>query len=379
LSFLDYNAGWPLWPEVVELLARAHAEPLANPASLHQRGQAARARLEAAREKVADLLGCARGDVLFTSSGSEANALALKGTFLARSNPSKRGIVSSRMEHPSVLFALEQLKRHGAELTLLAPSPEGYHPAGQLNEALTEDIALCSLAFANNETGALQPVGELARTCNRRGIGFHCDAVQAAGLLPVRLGEIPADLLSLSGHKLGGPVGVGVLVARRGQPLEALVPGHQEGGRRGGTADVVGAEAFALALAICRQRQEKEAPRLAGLRDLLETEVQRRLPGVQVNGVGPRLPNTSNLAFEGVDGQALLIALDLKGLQVSHGAACASGSPKPSHVLTAMGQSDDAARSALRFSLGFLTTTADVEATVQALVEAVLQARRTLS
>ncbi|HET9450771.1 MAG TPA: cysteine desulfurase family protein, partial [Aggregicoccus sp.] len=340
MIYWDHNAATPLRPEVAELLARTLAAglPAANPSSTHRQGRAARARLDAARARVARSLGCEPREVCFTASGSESAALALKGAFLARARPERRRIVTSSIEHPALLAALAQLEPAGAELVRVPPGPDGRVDPRQLQEALGPDTALCSLMWANNETGVLQPARELAQACRQQGIPFHTDAVQAAGKVPLSFREVDADLLSLSGHKLGGPPGVGLLVVRGALPLQPLTPGHQEGGRRGGTPNLPFIEALALALELAQAGQPAHAAHVARLRDRFEQELLAQLPGVRVNGAGaPRVPNTSNLHFEGADGEALLIALDLEGISASAGAACASGSLAASHVLRAQG------------------------------------------
>jgi cysteine desulfurase len=249
-------------------------------------------------------------------------------------------------------------------------------PLEELLAALTPDTALCSVMWVNNETGCVQPAPQVARACADRGIVFHCDAVQALGKLPATLRECPADLFSFSAHKLGGPAGIGALVSRRGVPVAALTPGHQEDGRRGGTQSAALAEALALALGNALDTQEAEAARLAALRGRFEQEVLARLPGTIVHGASaPRVANTSNLRFPGVDGEGLLIALDLAGLCASTGAACASGSLSPSHVLKAMGLDSTQVHASLRFSLGHGTTEDEVRQVVDALARAVPAAR----
>jgi cysteine desulfurase len=376
--YWDHNAATPLRPEVAAALARSLAagQPAANPSSTHRQGRAARARLDAARARVARALGCEPKEVCFTASGSEAAALALKGAFLARAEPSRRRIVTSSIEHPALLSALAQLQALGAQLVRVAPEPDGRVDAGRLQEVLGEDTALCSLMWANNETGVLQPARELAQVCRQRGIPFHSDAVQAAGKVPLSFREVDADLLSLSAHKVGGPPGVGALVVRGGLPLQPLIPGHQEGGRRGGTPNLPFIEAFALALELALSEQPSHAARLAQLRDRFEAQVLAQLPGVRVNGAhAARVPNTSNLLFEGADGEALLIALDLDGISASAGAACASGSLSASHVLRAQGLSERQARASLRFSLGPEASDTDVAQVVRALCTHVPAAR----
>ncbi|SEN02820.1 cysteine desulfurase [Stigmatella aurantiaca] len=377
MIYWDHNAATPLLPEVSQALARAFLEGGAgNASSIHQAGRDARRRLDGARARVAKVLGCEPKEVCFTGSGSEADALALKGAFVSRKEPLRRRIVTSAIEHPAVLAALTQLEKQGAEVVRLRPGADGRVPAGALLEALTPQTALCSLMWANNETGVVQPVREAALACRQRGIVFHTDAVQAAGKLPVSLREVDADLLALSAHKFGGPAGAGVLVVRKDVDLQALVPGHQEGSHRGGTQNVPYAEALALALELSQARQEASSAQVGALRDFFEREVQARLPGVTINGgAAPRVPNTSNLFFHGADGEALLIALDLEGICASSGSACASGTLSPSHVLLAMGLTPAQAHGSLRFSLGPGTTQEDVQRVVKALETHVPRAR----
>ena len=354
----------------MERRVREAVEEAGNASSVHGAGRRARARLDAARAKVAALLGCDPREVCFTASGSEAGALAVKGAYAAavRKEPARRRVVLSAQEHPAVLGAARQMGECGAEVVEVRPGAEGRVDARAMLEAVDARTAVCSLMWANNETGVLQPVAGVARGCRERGARFHTDAVQAAGKVPVRMEEVGADLLSLSAHKFGGPAGAGVLVVRRGVEVEALVPGHQEWGRRGGSQDVLHAEALARALELASGELAEVAARTGELRDRFERLVLERLGGVRVNGEGaPRVPNTSNLRFEGADGEALLIALDLEGIRVSTGAACASGSLSPSHVLLAMGLSSSQAHQSLRFSLGPEATCADVDRVVDAL------------
>jgi cysteine desulfurase len=372
--YLDHNATTPLDPEVAAFLARAYAELSANPSSTHQAGQAARSRLDRARAGVAELLGARPKEIVFTGSASEANALAIKGAWATR-EPRRTRVVVSAIEHPSVGFACDQLERRGAVVTRVAPEPSGRVDAQRMIAALGDDVAICSLQWANNETGVLQPVGEVARACRARGIRFHTDAVQAFGRVPVTLRDADADLLSLSAHKTGGPAGVGVLVVRTGVELESLVPGHQEHGLRGGTQALVAIEAASLAFARAHAQEDARAPTLAGLRDSFEQQVLDVLPGTRVNGTAARLPNTSNLRFAGVDGESLLIALDLAGVAASSGSACASGTLKPSHVLLAMGLTAAEAKRSLRFSFGASTTVDEVTRAIEILVSHVRSAR----
>ncbi len=383
MIYLDHNATTPIHPEVAEGLAdafrRAVTQP-GNPSSVHAGGRAVRTRLESARERAARIIGCEPRELVFTAGGSEADALALKGVWAARPDKTRRRVVTSSIEHPAVLQSVKQLELlEGAEVVRVAPDADGRIGAERFIAALDEaPTALASLMWANNETGVLQPVREVARACRERGVLFHSDAVQAVGKVPVTLREADCDLLALSAHKFGGPSGVGALVVRRGVNVQPLVPGHQENGRRGGTHDLPYIEALvrALELSASPELLDAEGMRLGALRDRLERALVTRLEGVHVNGGdAPRLPNTANVRFEGSDGEALLIGLDLAGICVSAGAACASGSLTPSHVLSAMGLTPTQAHASLRISFGRTTTEADVDAVIEALVEQVPRAR----
>ncbi|MER2564036.1 MAG: cysteine desulfurase family protein [Myxococcaceae bacterium] len=368
MIYLDFNAGAPLRPEVAEHLARAFVETAGNPSSVHQVGRAARQRLDAARESIARAFGASSPrEIVFTGSGSEAAALAIIGGWLGRSDRKKTKLVTSTIEHPCVIGAAKRVEALGGEVVWIRPDANGHVPETELMAALTDDVALCSLMWVNNETGVLQPVEAVSRACVAKGIVFHTDAVQAIGKVPATLREVPADLLSFSAHKLGGPAGVGVLINRRQVDVSALVPGHQENGRRGGTQSVAMAEGLVIALEATLK--ESVSPTL---RDDLERRLLAALPGTSVNGgAAPRVATTSNLCFPGADGEGLLIALDLEGICVSTGAACASGSLTPSHVLTSMGLTPSEAQATLRLSLGPTTTAADVDAVVNALTRLV--------
>jgi cysteine desulfurase len=287
---------------------------------------------------------------------------------LGRKDTSKSHVVTSAIEHPCVLGAMRQLERLGASVTYIKPSSEGRVDPGELLAELKSTTLLCSLMAVNNETGVVQPVDIVSRGCVEKNVLFHCDAVQAAGRIPLSLREVPADLLSLSAHKLGGPAGAGLLYARRAVQLSAPTPGHQENGRRGGTQSVPFAEAIALSLVEAATEQPRFEARLTQPRDHFERRVNERISCARVNCAGaPRVANTSNITFEGVDGEALLIALDLEGVCVSTGAACASGSLSPSHVLLAMGRAAAAAHGTLRFSPGTSATLAEADAVIETL------------
>ncbi len=364
--YWDYNAGAPLLPELVKPLTESLLAS-GNPSSVHHVGRAARKRIDWGREAVAKAFGCTPREVAFTGSGSEAAAIALLGSWAARKKTGRNRIVTSAIEHPCVLGSIERLEREGAEVIRIKPGANGAVSLEEMSAALTPETFLCSVMAVNNETGVIQPAGEISRLCIARGIVFHCDAVQAIGRVPLTLREVPADLLTFSAHKLGGPAGIGALIARRGLDLVGLTPGHQENGRRGGTQNAALAESLGLALNETLAHAEVETARLTALRDQFEREVRGRIKGVHVNGEAARTGNTSNLRFDSGDGEAMLIDLDLAGICVSTGAACASGSLTPSHVLTAMGLSAEQAQSSLRFSLGRTTTSEEVTRVVEAL------------
>jgi cysteine desulfurase len=363
VRYLDHNAGTPLHPEVAEFLARAYrTEPAGNPSSVHGAGRASRARLDDARARVARVLGRSPREVLFVSSGSEACAMAVLGVGLGGT------LVTSAIEHPAVLLAAE---RRSGSVVRLAPARAGRVAESAFLEALRQPgIGLCALQAANNETGVLQPASEVAALARARDIPCFVDAVQGPGRIEP---GSDADSVAYSAHKFGGPAGVGMLVVRRGLALQPLVPGHQEGGRRGGTPPVVLCEAAALALELAEGARPAETERLERLRDGFEQALQTRMPGTRVNGAeAARLCNTSNVCFPGVDGEAVLIGLDLEGFAVSLGAACASGTMRPSPVLLAMGVTESEARGSLRISLGRETTAEDLSALVDALARRVL-------
>ncbi|AEV16721.1 MAG: cysteine desulfurase [Thermus sp.] len=369
--YLDHAATTPLDPEVREAM-RGVEEAFGNPSSVHRFGQEARRVLEGARERIAALLGVRPREVVFTASGSEANALALLGVALAKG----RGhVVSTEVEHAAVLGALRLLERLGFAVTRLKPDRFGLVYPEQVAEALRPDTVLVSVMAANNELGTLYPVDEIAQVVHAHGALFHTDAVQAIGQVPFRAEEVGADLVSLSAHKFYGPKGVGALLVRQGVDLVPLVPGKQEGGRRGGTPNPVLAHGMAVALEKALRLLPEEAPRLLALRRRLE-EGLLSVEGVELNGHPERrLPKLVNVTVKGADGEVLLLALDLLGVAASSGSACSAGSLEASHVLLALGRSPEEAKASLRFSLGRFTTLAEVEGAVAAFREAVARAR----
>jgi cysteine desulfurase len=333
-------------------------EHFGNASSIHQEGQQARAAVEQARGSVARFLGCRPAEIVFTSGGTESDNLAVFGS----AKPGDH-VITSAVEHHAVLHAVERLGARGVEVEFLPVDGQGVVAAEDVRKALRRNTRLISVMMANNETGALQPVAEIGRIAAEAGVRFHVDAVQAAGKVPIEVDSIGCHLLSISGHKMHGPQGTGALFVRRGTRLEPLFAGGaHERQRRAGTENVAGIVGLGKAAEIAT---DSEAPaRMHALRDRLEMGLMEHASGVN-GGVAPRVPNTSNLWFDSVDGEALVIALDLKGLAVSSGAACSSGASEPSHVLEAMGLSAGQARSSVRFSLHRQTTEEEIDQTIE--------------
>jgi len=377
--YLDHNATAPLHPAAAAAWQELARESLpANPSSIHWAGQSARRRLTRARETIAALLGASAREVVFTSSGTEANVMALRGAVAAAPRARRRVLVSG-IEHPSVLGSLEALGRERPDVTIerMAVDHRGVLDLDSASSQLGSDVLLVSLMLANNETGVLQPVSELSLRARAHGILVHCDAAQAVGKMAVDVTALGADLLTAGGHKFGAGLGLGLLVVRRGVAISPLLPGHQERGLRGGTENVAAAVMAAAALEATQGVVDAEGSRVALLRDRLERDLLARVPGARAHGAGaPRLPNTSAIAFPGADGEAVVIGLDLEGIAVSTGAACASGTIEPSHVLLAMGVPEVEARATVRFSLGASNTEAEIDRVLEVLPELVASARR---
>lgn len=363
--YLDHNAGAPLRPAVrAALSALLERGPDANPASVHRSGQQARRELERARERVAALVGAHARDVVFTSGGTEANNLAILGVAAAVGD--RRRIVTTAIEHSSVLEPMAELERIGFAVTRVRPDRDGLVDPDAVASHLDRATALVTIGLANAEVGAIQEIARIAEAARRVGALLHIDAAQAVGRIPVRVDELGCDLLTLSAHKLGGPAGSGALYLRPGVALAPrLLGGPQESARRAGTPNLPGAIGFGVAAAEVLDRQAEESRRVAGLSLELLEGLARAIPGLRLNGpTVRRLMNTLNLTFPGVLGETLLMALDLEGIEVSMGSACAAGAVEPSHVLLAMGRDAAAARSSLRLSLGWSTTAAEVAAAV---------------
>jgi len=378
--YLDHNATSPPRPEAVEAMREVLAGPAGNPASLHGEGRAARAVVEASRERVARLAGAAPGEVVFTSGGTEAIAAAVRGV-CDRAPSTLRRIVVSSIEHSAVLEAARMAAQRGLVVVQVPCSAEGRVHTERFLMHLGPDVALAALQWANNETGVLQPVEEVGRACRAAGVAFLVDAVQAAGKLNLDPRKVHADLLAVSGHKLGGPQGTGALVIRDGLQLAPLVTGGaQEKRRRGGTPSVAALAGFGAAAEAALEQRNDETSRTLRLRAKIETRLRELYPDVRFHGqAAPRLPNTVNFAIPGVPGETLAIALDLAGFAVSTGSACASGAVEPSHVIREMGYGESEARGAVRVSLGWSSTHADVDRFLGALPGVVEQVKQGLA
>jgi cysteine desulfurase len=367
--YFDHNATTPVAPEVLRSLSEAMAEVYGNASSIHHFGQAAKQRLEAARREVSRLIGCDPREIVFTSGGTEADNLAIFGVL--RKRPGH--VIASAIEHPAVLNACAQLEREGYGVSYVPVGGDGIVDPDDVRRALRNDTALITVMHANNEIGTVQPVAKIAAVAREAGVVFHSDGVQTAGRIPVNVRELGLDLLSVSGHKFGAPKGIGALYVRKGVELQPLLyGGRHERERRAGTENVPGAAAMGLAAGIAGDWNE-----IAALRDRLEQGVLDRVPSAGVNGdILRRLPNTTNIRFDGIEGEAMVIALDLRGYAVSSGSACSSGAVEPSHVLLAMGLSAEDARSSVRFSLGPANTREQVDGLIGAVVESVSHLRR---
>ncbi|MDE3196759.1 MAG: cysteine desulfurase [Acidobacteriota bacterium] len=368
--YFDHNATAPVAPDVLTALAGAMAEVYGNASSIHHFGQAAKQRLEAARRQLAERIGANPREIVFTSGGTESDNLAIFG--VARRRPGCH-VVTSAIEHPAVLNACARLEREGHRVTYVPADASGVVTPEAVAGALGPDTALVSIMHANNETGVLQPVAEIAELARKGGAVFHCDAVQTMGRLKVSVTDTGADLISISGHKFGAPKGMGALFVRKGAIIDPLLyGGHHERDRRAGTENVPGAVAIGEAA-----RGAFDWSSLAPLRDRLEGGILERVPLAFVNGAGAgRMPNTTNIRFDGIEGEAMVIALDLRGYAVSSGSACSSGAVEPSHVLLAMGLKPEQARSSVRFSLGPGNTAEQVDGLIEAVVESVAHLRR---
>jgi cysteine desulfurase len=357
--YLDNNATTPLLPEVFEAMRPYFAEHFGNASSIHHHGQETRAATERARESVAGLLGCKPSEIVFTSGGTEADNLAILGVVRAGDH-----VITSTVEHHAVLNSCKHLEAMGCEVTYVPVDGRGLVDPDDVRRTVRPRTRLVTIMMANNETGVLQPVEEIGKIAGETDVYFHTDAVQAAGKVAIDVNRLGCDLLSISGHKLHGPQGVGALYVRKGTVLEPIFyGGSHERSRRAGTENVPGIVGLGKAAEVAVEAIERgDLAQMSEMRDRIEQKILAEVEATGVNGAGtPRVPNTTNIHFDYIEGEALVIALDLKGLAVSTGAACSSGAIEPSHVLTAMGLPSEIARASLRFSLGKQNNAEDVQ------------------
>ncbi|MEA5114431.1 MAG: cysteine desulfurase NifS [Geobacteraceae bacterium] len=379
LVYMDNNATTAVHPEVIEEMLPYFRTRFGNPSSIHWAGRRAKTAIEDAREKVARMVNCDPSEVVFTSCATESNNTAIKGTATARRSRGNH-IITTTVEHPSVLTPCLYLETQGHEVTCLDVDGEGMLDLDALEAAISERTILISVMFANNETGTIFPIRKIGEIAERHGVCFHCDAVQAAGKIPVDVRENRIDLMSISGHKLSAPLGVGALIIRKGARLSPLLHGGpQEGNRRSGSENVAGIVGLGKACEIALKTMDCESKRLRALRDRLERGILQSVPDVRLNGHPVlRLPNTANLSLLHVESDALLTGLDHAGIAVSSGSACSSGALKASHVLKAMGSPEGTTVGTLRFSLGRENTDADVDYVLEVLPDLVSRLRKSV-
>ncbi len=374
--YLDHNATTPTHPEVVKAILPYYKEVFGNASSVHQFGQQARKAIDEAREKIANFIGASPKEIVFTSGGTEANNLALKGVVYANERKGKH-IITSSMEHHAVLNPCKYLEKKGFKVTYLPVDKYGLVDPEEVRRAITKETILISIIHANNEVGTIEPVAEIGKIAKEIGIYFHTDAVQTVGKIPVDVNELNIDLLSLSGHKIYGPKGIGVLYIRKGTRIEPLIQGgHHELNRRAGTENVPAIVGLGKTIEIAKATMEKESMRLTNLRNRLCSGIGEKIDYVRLNGhPGKRLPNTLNMSFEFVEGESMILNLDLEGIAVSTGSACTSGSLEPSHVLKAMRVDPAVAQGSIRFSLGKDNTEEDIDYVLEVLPEIVERLR----
>jgi cysteine desulfurase len=365
--YLDNNATTRVAPEVVEEMLPYFSDYYGNPSSMHYFGGQVEKKVVEAREKVAELLNCDPTEIIFTSCGTESDSTAIMGTL--GSYPDKKHMVTSRVEHPAVLNLVRHLNKNGYDATELPVDRKGRLALADLEQSLTDGTAIVSIMYANNETGVIFPIEEMGQMIKSRGAVFHTDAVQAVGKIPLDMKKSTIDLLSLSGHKLHAPKGIGALYIRKGTKLTPfIIGGHQERGRRAGTENVPYIIGLGKAAELARLHMNDENTRVKALRDRLEAELMQRCPDVQVNGDHiHRLPNTTNISFEYVEGESILLLLSAQGIAASSGSACTSGSLEPSHVLRAMGVPFTYVHGSLRLSLSIYNTDEDIDFTIATL------------
>ena len=376
--YLDHAATTPVRREVFDAMRPFYEGRFGNPSSTHRWGREARAALDEARERLARCLGAHPDEVYFTSGGTEADNMAVLGTWRARRSEGRNAVVSTPLEHKAVLGAVHQVAREGGEERLAEVTSDGVVDVESFSSLAREDVAVCSVMWVNNEIGTVQPIEQLAEVAKARGTVFHTDAVQAFARLPIDARTVPFDVLSISGHKFCAPKGIGAIFIRRGAPVDPLLHGGaQNRGRRPGTENVAAAVGLAVAAELALAEREAECKRLEGLRERLESAILARVPDAVVHGRSVRrAPHISNVSVPGTDSESLLMALDLRGIACSAGSACQSGSVEPSHVLAALGVRADLESAAIRMSLGCLTTPECVDRAAETFSNLVLKARR---
>jgi len=375
--YFDHNATTPVDPSAADVMMRVLRDEYGNASSVHRLGQQAKSVMDEARSAVSTLIGAEPSELVFTSGGTESDNFALRGAAEALEPTGRKHLIATSIEHEAVLVTLKALARRGWRTTLLPVGESGIVSPDALKDALTDDTAIVSVMHANNELGTIQPVAELAAIARTKGALVHTDAVQSVAKIPVNVRELGVDLLSLSAHKFNGPKGAGALWIKRGTRIAPILTGGKhERTRRAGTENVPAIAGMGVAAERGRSKLEPDAARLAALRDRLEREILSRIPGTMVNGARePRVPNTTNISFERVEAESLLIALDLEGIAVSTGAACSSGTLEPSHVLRAMGLPTHRAQNSIRFSLGAGNTDAEIDFLLEKLPKAVEKLR----
>jgi len=375
--YFDYNATTPLVAAVVDAMSAAERELFGNASSVHFFGQQAKAAIDSARSSVSSLIGADPSEVVFTGGGTESDNFAIRGAAEALEPTKRRHLIASAIEHEAVLNTLKALARRGWKTTLIPVEQSGIVSPDRLREVITDETAIVSVMHANNEIGTIQPIAELAAVAHEHGALMHTDAVQTAGKIPVDVRGLGVDLLSLSAHKFNGPKGVGALWVRRGTRMQSIqTGGKHERGRRAGTENVPGIVGMGVAARLSADKMTPEAARVGALRDRLEEGILGSVGSTTINGArASRVPNTTNISFDRVEAESLLIALDLEGIAVSTGSACSSGTLEPSHVLRAMGLPTHRTQNSLRFSLGMFSTEAEVDRVVEVLPKLVEKLR----
>jgi cysteine desulfurase len=376
--YLDYNSTTPLDERVLDAILPYMREKFGNASSIHNFGREAKVGIEDAREKVAEIIGAEPSEIYFTSGGTESDNIAVKG--VAYQNQSKKKhIITSAIEHHAVLESVKYLEKNGFQASYLGTDNAGFVSIAELKKELTDQTSIVSVMHANNEVGTIQNIAGLAAAAHERGALFHTDAVQSVGKIKVNVKELDVDLLSMSGHKICGPKGVGVIFIRKGIKITPLFHGgHHEKGRRAGTENVAGIVGFAKALELADNMREKEHARLSALADYFINDLSSKIPDISLNGPrdnSRRIPSTVNISFHGIEGESIILSLDMKGIGVASGSACTSGSLEASHVLTAMAVPVEFAQGSIRFSMGRFTTKEELEYTVSVLPEIVERLR----